>query len=145
MEDYIGLDVSMKETAVSVRRDGKRVWRGKCASDPKVIANLLRKHAPTPKRLIFETGRFRSGSTTPFAPKACRRSASMRAMPKRRSTWRRTRLTRTMQTAWRILLRSASTVKSASRALTACSPARWWRHGPGWSGSRPSCRTRSEA
>ncbi len=56
MEDYIGLDVSMKETAVSVRRDGKRVWRGKCASDPKVIAALLRKHAPVPKRVIFETG-----------------------------------------------------------------------------------------
>jgi transposase len=34
MEEYIGLDVSMKETAVSIRRDGKRVWRGKCPSDP---------------------------------------------------------------------------------------------------------------
>ena len=34
MEEYIGLDVSMKETAVSIRRDGKRIWRGKCASDP---------------------------------------------------------------------------------------------------------------
>lgn len=56
MEDYIGLDVSMKETAISVRRDGKRVWRGKCASDPKVIAALMRKHAPVPKRVIFETG-----------------------------------------------------------------------------------------
>lgn len=32
MEEYIGLDVSMKETAVSIRREGKRVWRGKCAS-----------------------------------------------------------------------------------------------------------------
>lgn len=56
MEDYIGLDVSMKETAVSVRRNGTRVWRGKCASDPKAIATLLRKHAPAPKRVIFETG-----------------------------------------------------------------------------------------
>jgi transposase len=34
MEEYIGLDVSMKETAVSIRRDGKRVWRRKCPSDP---------------------------------------------------------------------------------------------------------------
>ena len=56
MEEYIGLDVSMKETAVSIRRDGKRIWRGKCASDPAVIANLLRKHAPSAKRVIFETG-----------------------------------------------------------------------------------------
>jgi transposase len=56
MEDYIGLDVSMKDTAVSIRRDGKRIWRGKCASDPAVIADLLRKHAPSAKRVIFETG-----------------------------------------------------------------------------------------
>ena len=56
MEEYIGLDVSMKETAVSVRRDGKRVWRGKCASDPKVVAALLRKHAPVARRVVFETG-----------------------------------------------------------------------------------------
>jgi transposase len=56
MEEYIGLDVSMKETAVSIRRDGKRVWRGKCASDPKVVAILLRKHAPAAKRVVFETG-----------------------------------------------------------------------------------------
>jgi len=34
MDEYIGLDVSMKETAVSIRRGGQRVWRGKCASDP---------------------------------------------------------------------------------------------------------------
>ena len=56
MEEYIGLDVSMKETAISIRRDGKRIWRGKCASDPAVIANLLRKHATSAKRVIFETG-----------------------------------------------------------------------------------------
>lgn len=56
MEDYIGLDVSMKETAVSIRRDGKRVWRGKCASDPKLIAELIRKRAPAARRLVFETG-----------------------------------------------------------------------------------------
>ena len=56
MEEYIGLDVSMKETAVSVRLDGKRAWRGKCASDPKVVAALLREHAPVARRVVFETG-----------------------------------------------------------------------------------------
>jgi transposase len=56
MEEYIGLDVSMKETAVSIRREGKRVWRGKCASDPKIIAELIRKRAPAAKRVVFETG-----------------------------------------------------------------------------------------
>lgn len=56
MEEYIGLDVSLKETAVSIRREGKRVWRGKCASDPQLLAALIRKHAPEAKRVVFETG-----------------------------------------------------------------------------------------
>src|ERR671913_1685192 len=41
---------------ISVRRDGKRVWRGKCASDPEAIARMVRKHAREPERIIFETG-----------------------------------------------------------------------------------------
>lgn len=56
MTEYIGLDVSLKETAVSIRRDGKRVWRGKCASDPKTIVDLIRKRAPAAERVVFETG-----------------------------------------------------------------------------------------
>ena len=56
MGEYIGLDVSLKETAVSIRRDGKRIWRGKCASDPQLLAALIRKHAATPERVVFETG-----------------------------------------------------------------------------------------
>ena len=56
MEEYIGLDVSLKETAVSIRRDGMRIWRGKCASDPKLIADLIRKRAPAAIRIVFETG-----------------------------------------------------------------------------------------
>lgn len=56
MEEYIGLDVSMKETSVSIRRAGERIWRGKCASDPRVIAELIRKRAPAVKRVVFETG-----------------------------------------------------------------------------------------
>ena len=56
MEEYIGLDVSMKETSVSIRRAGERIWRGKCASDPRTIAELIRKRAPAVKRVVFETG-----------------------------------------------------------------------------------------
>jgi len=56
MAEYVGLDVSMKETAVSVRRDGKRVWRGKCPSDPKVLADLLRRRASEAACIVFETG-----------------------------------------------------------------------------------------
>ncbi|PHR20288.1 MAG: IS110 family transposase [Sphingopyxis sp.] len=58
MKEYIGLDVSLKETAVSIRCDGKRKWRGKCASDPKIIAQLVRKRAPAAERIVFETGPF---------------------------------------------------------------------------------------
>lgn len=56
MSAYVGLDVSLKETAVSVRRGGKRIWRGKCASDPKVLADLIRARAPDAERVVFETG-----------------------------------------------------------------------------------------
>ena len=56
MKEYIGLDVSMKETAVSIRRDGQRVWRGKCVSDPAIIAQLVRKRARLVDRIVFETG-----------------------------------------------------------------------------------------
>ena len=56
MDDYIGLDVSLKETAISVRRDGKRIWRGKCPSDPDLLSEVIRKRAPMAKRVVFETG-----------------------------------------------------------------------------------------
>ena len=56
MNQYIGLDVSMKETALSIRQDGKRIWRGKCASDPHLLAALIRKRAPDVRRIVFETG-----------------------------------------------------------------------------------------
>ena len=56
MHEYIGLDVSLKETAISVRRDGQRVWRGKCPSEPSAITEVLRRHAPAAQRIVFETG-----------------------------------------------------------------------------------------
>lgn len=56
MEDRIGLDVSMKETAVSIRREGQRAWRGKCVTDPATITALIRKRAPSTRRAVFETG-----------------------------------------------------------------------------------------
>jgi len=56
VDQHIGLDVSLKDTSISVRENGKRVWRGKCASDPKLLADLIRKRAPRAKRVVFETG-----------------------------------------------------------------------------------------
>jgi len=54
MGEYIGLDVSMKETAIFIRHDGKRIWRGKCPSDPKLLVAAIRKHSPAPQRVVFE-------------------------------------------------------------------------------------------
>lgn len=56
MEQFIGLDVSLKDTFISVRADGQRVWRGKCASDPQLIAEVIRKRAQKAERIVFETG-----------------------------------------------------------------------------------------
>lgn len=56
MEQFIGLDVSLKDTFISVREGGKRVWRGKCVSDPKTITQTIRTHAPNTQRVVFETG-----------------------------------------------------------------------------------------
>ncbi len=56
MEQYIGLDVSMKETAISIRQGGKRTWRGMCASDLQALAQVIRKRAPHACRVVFETG-----------------------------------------------------------------------------------------
>lgn len=42
MNQYIGLDISLKDTAISIRQDGKRIWRGKCPSDPRLLADMIR-------------------------------------------------------------------------------------------------------
>ena len=56
MEQFIGLDVSLKDTFVSVREGGQRIWRGKCPSDPRLIAEFIRKRARNAARVVFETG-----------------------------------------------------------------------------------------
>ncbi len=56
MKQFIGLDASLKDTIVSVRKGGKRIWRGKCPSDPKLIADVIRKRASNAERVVFETG-----------------------------------------------------------------------------------------
>jgi transposase len=54
---YVGLDVSLEQTAVCVLDDaGLVVWRGKCASEPQSIATVLRKHALGAVRIGLETG-----------------------------------------------------------------------------------------
>jgi transposase len=57
VKQYVGLDVSMKETAVCVVNEaGERLWRGTCASTPEAIAAAIRRHAPLAERIGLETG-----------------------------------------------------------------------------------------
>ncbi|MER8516379.1 IS110 family transposase [Mesorhizobium sp. M1060] len=54
---HVGLDVSQRETSVCVVDDaGKTVFQGKARSDPGGLTELLRKRAPNPDRIGFETG-----------------------------------------------------------------------------------------
>lgn len=39
-----------------MRDNGQRIWRGKCPSDPKLIAGLVRERAPNVQRVEFATG-----------------------------------------------------------------------------------------
>ena len=57
MKQYVGLDVSQKETAMCVvDENGTVLFEGKAASDPGALARVIRKRAPTAERVGFETG-----------------------------------------------------------------------------------------
>lgn len=47
MTQYVGLDVSQRETAVCViDKTGQIEWEGVCRSHPEAIGSILRRHAP---------------------------------------------------------------------------------------------------
>lgn len=57
MKQYVGLDVSQKETAVCVvDQDGKVLFEGKVPSDPGALARVIAKRAPVAELIGFETG-----------------------------------------------------------------------------------------
>ena len=57
MHHYVGLDVSLRQTAVCVvDQTGKIMREGMVASDPEVIADFIAKHAPHVARIGLETG-----------------------------------------------------------------------------------------
>jgi hypothetical protein len=57
MTQYVGLDVSLKETKLHVLDEaGNRIWRGRCATDSAAIAAAVRRYAPTAVRIGLETG-----------------------------------------------------------------------------------------
>ena len=57
MKQYVGLDVSQKETAMCVvDQDGKVLFESKVPSDPGALARVIGKRAPFAERIGFETG-----------------------------------------------------------------------------------------
>ena len=57
MTQYVGLDVSLKETKLHVLDEtGNRIWRGRCATDAAAIAAAVRRYAPRAVRIGLETG-----------------------------------------------------------------------------------------
>jgi len=57
MEQYVGLDVSLEQTALCVvDGGGKTLWQGKCASTPEAIAAAVRARAPEVARVGLESG-----------------------------------------------------------------------------------------
>ena len=57
MEQYVGLDVSLKETSLCVvDQTGTTLWQGKCASTPECIAAVLTRRAPGATRIGLESG-----------------------------------------------------------------------------------------
>src|SRR5919202_1761773 len=56
-ERFVGLDVSQRSTSVCILdASGRRVWRGKCATDPAAIEEVVRARAGGPARVGVETG-----------------------------------------------------------------------------------------
>src|SRR3712207_5404902 len=57
VERFVGLDVSQRSTSVCILDgQGNRIWRGKCATDPAVIEEVIRTRAGDPARVGLETG-----------------------------------------------------------------------------------------
>ena len=62
MKQYVGLDVSLEQTAVCiVDEQGKTLWRGKCASTPEAIAAVVKVRVPHVERLGLESGPLSTG------------------------------------------------------------------------------------
>jgi transposase len=82
MKQYVGLDVSQRETSVCVLNEtGHILFEGKAKSDPGgALTALPRKRAPHAERIGFESGAMASWLCTNFVGSIYRWSASTLAM-----------------------------------------------------------------
>ena len=57
MQLFVGLDVSQVSTHLCVvDPDGKQAWRGKCSTDPDVLARTIETSAGSAAKVGIETG-----------------------------------------------------------------------------------------
>nr|QCL10251.1 hypothetical protein pC6.5b_357 [Rhizobium rhizogenes] len=52
----IDVDVLMNEAAISIRRTGKQIWRGRSTSGPIVRGEFIRRRASNAELVVFVTG-----------------------------------------------------------------------------------------
>jgi predicted NBD/HSP70 family sugar kinase len=63
MKQYVGLDVSLEQTAVCiVDEQGKALWRGKCASTPEALRQSLKREPRMWSALAWKAARCRHGT-----------------------------------------------------------------------------------
>ena len=78
MEYYVGLDVSLKLTAICiVDRTGRIEREGVVVSDPEAIAGFVKSHAPHVARIGLETGPTATWLWTELTKLGCPSSALM--------------------------------------------------------------------
>ena len=101
MGTYVGLDVSLKETSVCILRDdGSVVFEGKVATDPAVLARLLRMRASDLIRVGLESGPTSAWLTHALAAEGFRWSASMLGMRRQCCRYAPTSPILAMRAAW---------------------------------------------
>ena len=89
---YVGLDVSLKETSICVIDDvGKIVWRGRTESTPEAIASAVKQHAPHAVRIGLESGQLSSwlfhGLKVAGLPVICIDARHAKAASSARTAW----------------------------------------------------------
>ena len=147
MEQYVGLDVSLKETSLCVvDQTGTTLWQGKCASTPESIAAVLARRAPGATRIGLESGLL-STWHWPRAQSAgsAGRLAWMRAMSRQPCRCGSTRRMPMMPKGSPRSCAPAGIARCRSRASTATSSERYWRPAPGWWPCIGTSPTRSAA
>ncbi|PZO46947.1 MAG: hypothetical protein DCF16_18410 [Alphaproteobacteria bacterium] len=88
MSLFVGLDVSQRLTHLCVvDADGKRVWRGKCATDPTILAETIRTQAGSDARVGLEPGPLHEMRAGPSKPTIRRRLQTPASCDRKERSW----------------------------------------------------------